>query len=110
MNQDWHSSWPIVMDVYMAHIQAYWLLGLLTGEREHPSDETMLASIAAEKASTWGRCPSCPIRGASIEAFIEHYHDILFRERGIHPKVYGGMVAPILNFFSPLMPETTEES
>jgi hypothetical protein len=98
------------MNMYTAHVQAHWLLGLFTGEREYPSDETMLASIATEKAFKRGRYPSCSIRGASIEAFMQHYHDILFREQGINPKVYGGIFAPFLNFFFPLMPETMEES
>jgi hypothetical protein len=59
---------------WLAHVQAHWLLGLLTGEREYPS-ETMRASIATEKAFKRGRYPSFPISGTSIEAFMKHYHE-----------------------------------
>jgi hypothetical protein len=51
--------------------------------------------------------PKCALRGATIEACMQHYHDILFQEQRINPNIYSGLTGPLCNVVLPILPETT---
>jgi hypothetical protein len=95
------------MNIYTSYVQAYWLVHLMTGQRAPLSSEAMDHCVQREKVFKRMYYPKCPIRGASIEAYMQHYHDILFQEQDINPCVYSGSIlSPIYNFFWPVLPET----
>lgn len=98
------------MNIYTSFVQSFWLVGLLVGNREYESEKKMNDSIAREKVFKRRHYPCCSLRGASIEAFMQHYHDLLFTEQGINPYVYGGPFAPLLNVILPILPETMTSS
>jgi dimethylaniline monooxygenase (N-oxide forming) len=99
------------MNIYTSYVQAYWLVHLISGQRLPLSSEEMDHCVQREKVFKRKHYPHCPIRGASIEAYMQHYHDIIFSEQGIDPYVYtGSILAPIYNFFWPVLPETVAHS
>lgn len=71
------------MNMYSSYVQAHWLVRLMAGDREYPTKKHMNNTIAREKAFKRRLYPDCPIRAASIEAFMQHYHDILIHETGL---------------------------
>jgi dimethylaniline monooxygenase (N-oxide forming) len=100
------------MNIYTAYVQAFWLAHLLAGRRDHEPEKKMNDSIAREKVFKRRLYPNCPLRGASIEAYMQHYHDLLFAEQGIDPYVYrsSGLLAPLWNVILPILPETMAAS
>ena len=98
------------MNIYTSYVQAYWLVHLITGQRAPLSSEAMDRCVQREKVFKRKHYPNCPIRGASIEAYMQHYHDIIFQEQGINPYIYKGILAPVYNFFWPILPETVAHS
>jgi dimethylaniline monooxygenase (N-oxide forming) len=99
------------MNIYTSYVQAYWLVHLMSGQRAPLSSEAMDDCVQREKVFKRKHYPNCPIRGASIEAYMQHYHDIIFQEQGINPYIYSGSIlAPIYNFFWPVLPETVANS
>jgi dimethylaniline monooxygenase (N-oxide forming) len=98
------------MSIYTSFVQAFWLTGLLAGHRDYVSEKDMSNCIAREKEFKRRIYPYSALRGASIEAYMLHYHDILFAEQGINPHVYSGILAPLLNVVMPIMPETMADS
>jgi dimethylaniline monooxygenase (N-oxide forming) len=100
------------MNIYTAYVQAFWLAHLLAGHRDYEPEKKMNDSIAREKVFKRRLYPNCPLRGASIEAYMQHYHDLLFAEQGIDPYVYrkSGLLAPLWNVILPILPETMAAS
>ena len=98
------------MNIYTSYVQAYWLVHLITGQRAPLSSDAMDHCVQREKVFKRKHYPNCPIRGASIEAYMQQYHDIIFSEQDIHPYIYTGLLAPIYNFFWPILPETVAHS
>jgi dimethylaniline monooxygenase (N-oxide forming) len=98
------------MNIYTAYVQAFWLVGLLTASRAPPSVADMMAGMAREKEFKRRLYPQCALRGATIEAYMQHYHDLLFAEQGISPFLYTGWTGWFWNIFAPILPETMAPS
>jgi dimethylaniline monooxygenase (N-oxide forming) len=98
------------MNIYTSYVQAYWLVHLISGQRQPISSNDMNTCIQREKIFKRKLYPYCPIRGASIEAYMQQYHDLLFQEQGINPYIYTGLFAPIYNMLWPVLPETMTPS
>jgi Flavin-binding monooxygenase-like len=99
------------MNMYTAYVQAFWLAELLSGGREWPAEKVMTNSIAKEKAFKRKLYPMCPIRAASVEAYMQQYHDLILVEQGIDPHVYSGngILSFLQNTCCAILPETMAE-
>jgi dimethylaniline monooxygenase (N-oxide forming) len=98
------------MNIFTSYVQAHWLVGLLSGQRPSVSPMDMMDCIHREKEFKRRLYPKGALRGASIEAFMQHYHDILFQEQGINPHIYSGIFGPLQNVIFPILPETMSSS
>jgi dimethylaniline monooxygenase (N-oxide forming) len=98
------------MNIYTSYVQSYWLVGLLSGQRQPVSPADMMDCIHREKEFKRRLYPKCALRGATIEAYMQHYHDILFQEQGINPNIYSGIFGPLCNVVFPILPETMSPS
>jgi dimethylaniline monooxygenase (N-oxide forming) len=92
------------MNIYTAYIQSYWLAQLLAGVRSWPKEEQMKMTVDREKK--WKRTlyTHCnDMRGASIEAYMQHYHDVLFREMNAS-EPFNCLIRPVANLIIPVIP------
>jgi hypothetical protein len=78
------------------------LLGAL-----RPDVVAMNAEVARAHARWPVRCRRC--RSDPHPAALHAYHDMLLRDMGIHPKLFGGPVSPLANAIVPLTPAQLEE-
>lgn len=96
------------MNIFTAYVQAYWLAQLLAGDREWPTEQHMKETLAREKAFKRKYYPESEMRAASIEAYMQHYHDVLFREMKARSPYSNCLVRPIANLLVPVLPSTME--
>jgi len=95
------------INIFTAYIQAYWLAQLLAGERDWPTEQHMKETVAREKLFKRKYYPENDMRGASIEGYMQHYHDSLFREMKARSP-YNSLIRPIANLVVPVLPSTME--
>jgi dimethylaniline monooxygenase (N-oxide forming) len=98
------------MNIYTSYIQAYWLVHLMTGQRAAVSTVDMFHCLEGERSFKRKQFPYSCIRGATIAAYMQQYHDVLLIELGMNPYVYKGLLAPIYNLVWPMLPETVSSS
>lgn len=91
------------MNIFTAYIQAYWLAQLLAGERSWPTEEQMTETVQREKQFKRDNYRKCVLRGASIEAYMQHYHDVLYKEMGAK-QPFPCIIRPIANLVVPIVP------
>lgn len=91
------------MNIYTSYVQAYWLAQLLAGEREWPSEEHMKDTIQREKDFKRQYYKDSEMRGASIEAYMQHYHDVLFREMKAKSP-FNCLIRPFARWVVPIVP------
>lgn len=91
------------INIFTAYIQAYWLAQLLAGERPWPEEEHMKATIAREKTFKQKYYKESEMRAASIELYMQHYHDVLFAEMKAKSP-FNCLVRPISNMIVPMIP------
>jgi dimethylaniline monooxygenase (N-oxide forming) len=87
-----------------AYIQACWLGDLLAGNRNWPSDDSMLENAEQEKVLKRALYRFGHQRGAAIFGFLQHYHDLLLRDMDIDPMRYGGFFGSFCNWMLPVVP------
>jgi len=92
-----------------AYIQACWLADLLAGIREWPLEEGMLENAEQEKAFKRALYAWSQQRGASIFAYLTHYHDLLLSDMDIDPMRYGGLLGTFCNWMLPVVSSDFEE-
>ena len=92
------------MNIFTSYIQAYWVAQLLAGERPWPRENHMKETVQREKEFKRKYYPKCDMRGASVEAYMQHYHDVLFREMNARSPFKNCLVRPIANLFVPVIP------
>ncbi|KAG7374112.1 monooxygenase [Nitzschia inconspicua] len=91
------------MNIYTSYIQAYWLAQLLAGVRKWPDKDQMMQTVEREKKFKRKLYPNSDMRAASIEMYMQHYHDVLFREMNAS-KPFNCLVRPIANLIVPVTP------
>ena len=96
------------MNIYTSYIQAYWLAQLLAGDRPWPERAHMKETIAREKAFKRKYYKESEMRAASIEAYMQHYHDVLFREMKAR-KPFNCLVRPLADLFVPVLPSVMKD-
>jgi hypothetical protein len=96
------------MNIYTSYIQAYWLAGLLAGERPWPDAKHMKETVEREKKFKRRLYRASDMRGASVEAYMQHYHDILFREMNAR-QPFNCIIRPIANLVWPVVPATMKD-
>lgn len=91
------------MNIYTAYIQAYWLAQLLAGDRPWPKQEHMKETVNREKVFKAKYYKTGVMRGASIEGYMQHYHDVLFRDmRARNP--HSCLIRPLADLLVPVIP------
>ena len=93
------------MNIYTSYIQAYWLAQLLAGGRRWPEEDHMKQTVEREKVFKRKLYPECDMRGSSIELYMQHYHDVLFREMKAR-KPFNCLIRPIADLIIPVLPST----
>ena len=91
------------MNIYTAYVQAYWLAELLAGKREWPDEDHMKDTVEREKKFKRKYYKASPMRGASIEAYMQHYHDLLFSEMNAR-KPFNCLIRPLADQIVPVIP------
>ena len=91
------------MNIYTAYVQAYWLAELLAGKREWPEEAHMKDAVEREKNFKRKYYKASPMRGASIEAYMQHYHDLLFSEMNAR-KPFNCLIRPLADQIVPVIP------
>ena len=91
------------INVYTSYIQAYWVAQLLAGERPWPDEDHMKWTVEREKAFKRKYYKESEMRSASIEAYMQHYHDVLFHEMNAR-KPFNCLIRPIADLFVPVVP------
>jgi dimethylaniline monooxygenase (N-oxide forming) len=91
------------MNIYTSYIQAYWLAQLLAGERPWPDETHMKKTVEREKAFKRRYYPSGEMRAAAIEAYMQHYHDVLFQEMNAR-QPFNCLVRPLAYLVAPVLP------
>lgn len=91
------------INIYTSYIQAYWLAGFLANERAWPDHAHMADTVEREKAFKKRLYPSGNMRGASVELYMQDYHDVLFKEMKAR-KPFHWMVRPLADLFVPVLP------
>lgn len=91
------------MNIYTSYVQAYWLAELLAGKREWPSEAHMKVTIEREKIFKRKYYKESEMRAASIEAYMQHYHDVLFQEMGAR-NPWNCLIRPIASVLAPIVP------
>lgn len=91
------------MNIYTSYIQAYWLAGLLAKKRKWPAQYHMTKTVTRDKEWRRKHYPQHVLRAASIEAYMQHYHDVLFQEMGAR-KPFHWLIRPLADFFVPVVP------
>ena len=91
------------MNIYTSYIQAYWLAGFMSKERPWPKRAHMEETIRCEEAFKRKYYPEHVLRGASVEAYMQHYHDVLFREMGAR-KPFNSLIRPMADLLVPMVP------
>jgi dimethylaniline monooxygenase (N-oxide forming) len=91
------------INIYTSYIQAYWLAQLLANERPWPEQDVMKATIEREKAFKRKSYPNCDMRGASIELYMQDYHDVLFKEMKAR-KPFPWFIRPFADLIVPVLP------
>ena len=95
------------MNIFTSYVQAYWLAQLLAGERQWPPQEHMKETIEREKVFKRKYYPEGNMRGASIEAYMRHYHDVLYREMNAR-RPFNCLIRPVAGLVTPVLPSTME--
>ncbi|CAB9518672.1 monooxygenase [N-oxide-forming] 2 [Seminavis robusta] len=95
------------MNIFTAYIQAYWLAQLLAGERPWPEEAHMKETVEREKEYKRGLYKASEMRGASVEAYMQHYHDVLFKEMNAR-KPYNCLIRPLADLVMPVLPSTMQ--
>ena len=93
------------MNIFTSYIQSYWLAQMLAGDRDWPTETHMKQTVEREKQFKRKYYPNCPMRGASIEAYMQHYHDVLYREMKAR-QPFNCLIRPIANLIVPVLPST----
>lgn len=96
------------MNIYTSYIQAYWLAQLLAGERPWPEESHMKETVEREKAYKRKYYKESQMRGASIEAYMQHYHDLLFREMSARSPFHW-LIRPLADLFVPVVPSLMKD-
>jgi dimethylaniline monooxygenase (N-oxide forming) len=94
------------MHIYTSYVQAYWLVGMMSGRNQLPTVPEMEDAVERDKAFKRRHYPKCPLRGASIEAYMQHYNDLLWLEMGLPAMVHTGWCGWFLNWCGPVLPAT----
>jgi dimethylaniline monooxygenase (N-oxide forming) len=94
------------MHIFTSYVQAFWLVGMMSGKSHLPSVQEMGDAIARDKAFKRRYFPDCSLRGASIEAYMQHYNDLLWTEMGLPTMVHTGWFGWFLNWWGPILPAT----
>lgn len=94
------------MHIYTSYVQAYWLVGMMSGRGCLPTVHEMRDAIERDQAFKRRYYPECPLRGASIEAYMQHYNDLLWLEMGLRTKVHTGWFGWFFNWWGPVLPAT----
>jgi dimethylaniline monooxygenase (N-oxide forming) len=92
------------MNIFTSYVQAYWLAQLLVGERPWPKRSIMKAAVEKDKAFKRKYYRNSEMRGASIEAYMQHYHDILYREMNARKAFPCCLIRPIADLVVPVIP------
>lgn len=93
------------MNIYTSYIQAYWLAEMLAGKRDWPTEEHMKETVGREKEFKRQYYKSSEMRGASVEAYMQHYHDCLFREMKAKSP-FNCLIRPVASMVVPILPCT----
>ncbi|CAB9515113.1 monooxygenase [N-oxide-forming] 3 [Seminavis robusta] len=93
------------MNIYTSYIQAYWLAGLLAGDRPWPKRDHMIEKVEQDKAFKRRLYPNHVMRAASIEAYMQHYHDVLFKEMNARKPFTNCLIRPFADLVVPVTPE-----
>lgn len=91
------------INCYTSYIQAYWLAPLLANIRPWPDQDHMAATVEREKAFKRKSYPNGDMRGASIELYMQDYHDVLFKEM-MARKPFPWYIRPIADLVIPVLP------
>ena len=92
------------MHIYTSYVQAYWLVGMLTGQFTPPVN--MKECVTRDQAFKRRHYTECSLRGASIEAFMQHYNDLLFLDMGLsYGEMYPGWSGWFWKWFEAVLPE-----
>lgn len=94
------------MHIFTSYIQAYWLVSMMTGKSQLPTIPEMRDAIVRDQTFKRRYYPKCPLRGASIEAYMQHYNDLLWLEMGLPAMVYTGWFGWFHNWWGPVLPAT----
>jgi dimethylaniline monooxygenase (N-oxide forming) len=92
------------MNIFTSYVQAYWLAQLLAGDRPWPERKQMKETVEREKAFKRRYYRIGDMRGASVEAYMQHYHDILFREMNARNAYPCCLIRPFANLVVPVVP------
>jgi dimethylaniline monooxygenase (N-oxide forming) len=93
------------MNIYTSYVQAYWLAQLLAGKRPWPEEAHMKDTIQREKDHKRKYYRNGEMRAASVECYMQHYHDVLFREMKAR-KPFNCLIRPIADLLVPVLPCT----
>lgn len=91
------------MNIYTSYIQAYWLAGLLAKERPWPTRQHMEDSVKRDMTFKRKWYPNHVLRAASIEMYMQHYHDNLLGEMGAR-KPFNCLIRPLADLVVPVLP------
>lgn len=91
------------MNIYTSYVQAYWLASLLAKDRPWPSQTHMKQTVKRDKAFRRKHFPNHVLRAASIEAYMQHYHDVLLKEMNAG-KPFHWLIRPIADYIIPVTP------
>lgn len=93
------------MNIFTSYVQAYWLAQLLAGVRPWPEEAHMNVTIEREKVHKRKYYRAGELRAASVECYMQHYHDVLFREMNAR-KPFNCLIRPIADLVVPVLPCT----
>ncbi|CAB9510754.1 monooxygenase [N-oxide-forming] 2 [Seminavis robusta] len=96
------------MNIFTAYIQAYWLAELLAGVRPWPDETHMKETIEREKVYKRQYYKASEMRGASVESYMQHYHDVLMREMVHSRPAFHCCVRPVAHWLVPILPKTLQ--
>ncbi|CAB9519126.1 monooxygenase [N-oxide-forming] 2 [Seminavis robusta] len=96
------------MNIYTSYIQAYWLAGLLAGDRPWPKRSYMAQKVEQEKEFKRYLYPKHVLRAASVEAYMQHYHDALLKEMSARKAFTNCFIRPFADLLIPVTPALME--
>jgi cation diffusion facilitator CzcD-associated flavoprotein CzcO len=91
------------INIYTSYVQAYWLAQLLANDRPWPEREHMAATVEREKAFKRRLYPNGTMRGASVELYMQDYHDVLFSEMKAR-RPFPRWARPLADLVVPVVP------